>query len=45
MRKWLPMLLIAGAVAFSLAVYARLPESIPVHWGLSGEPDRYGSRL
>lgn len=45
MRKWLPMLLIAGAFAFSLAVYSRLPESIPVHWGLSGEPDRYGSRL
>lgn len=45
MRRWLPVLLVAGAFAFSLAVYSRLPESVPVHWGLSGEPDRYGSRL
>jgi uncharacterized membrane protein len=45
MRKWFPTLLVVGSVAFSLAVYSRLPESVPVHWGLSGEPDRYGSRL
>jgi len=45
MRRWLPAALIAGAVLFSLAVYSRLPEEVPVHWGLSGEPDRFGSRL
>jgi uncharacterized membrane protein len=45
MRKWLPIVLVAAAVVFSLAAYSRLPESMPVHWGLSGEPDRYGSRL
>jgi uncharacterized membrane protein len=45
MRRWLPLLLIAVAIAFSLAVYSRLPERVPVHWGISGTPDRYGSRL
>ena len=33
MRRWLPAVLIAGAVLFSLAVYSRLPDQVPVHWG------------
>ena len=45
MRKWLPASLIAGALVFSMAVYSRLPEDVPMHWGLSGAPDRFGSRL
>jgi len=45
MRRWLPAALIGGAVLFSLAVYSRLPEEVPVHWGFSGEPNRFGSRL
>jgi uncharacterized membrane protein len=45
MRRWLPVVFIAGAIVFSLAVFKRLPERVPVHWGFSGEPDRYGSRI
>lgn len=45
MRRWLPAILIVGAVIFSLAVFNRLPERVPVHWGVSGEPDRFGSRI
>jgi uncharacterized membrane protein len=45
MRRWLPAALIAGTVLFSLAVYSRLPEEVPVHWAFSGEPNRFGSRL
>lgn len=45
MRRWLPAALIGGAVLFSLAVYSRLPEEVPVHWGFSGEPNRFGSRF
>ena len=45
MRRWLPVFFLAGAVLFSIVVYSRLPDQVPVHWGLSGEPDRYGSRL
>jgi uncharacterized membrane protein len=45
MRRWLPALLIAGVLVFSVAVYSRLPDDVPIHWGLSGTPDRFGSRL
>lgn len=31
-------------VAVSAAAYGRLPAVVPVHWGLDGEPDRWGSR-
>jgi uncharacterized membrane protein len=29
----------------ALAVYARLPDTIPVHFDLSGEPDAWGGKL
>jgi uncharacterized membrane protein len=45
MRRWLPASFIAGAWLFSIAVYSRLPERVPVHWDISGEPNRYGSRI
>lgn len=45
MRRWLPASIIAGAWLFSIAVYSRLPDRVPVHWDISGEPNRYGSRI
>lgn len=45
MRKWLPLLAIAVAFAFTAAVYGRLPEELPVHWNIRGEPDRWAGRL
>jgi uncharacterized membrane protein len=45
MRKWLPPLLIGLTVVVSAIVYNRLPQRVPVHWALSGQVDRYGSRL
>ena len=39
MRKWIPPVAIVAAFAFSVAVYPQLPERIPVHWNLEGEPD------
>ena len=44
MRRWLPASFIAGAWLFSIAVYSRLPDRVAVHWGISGEPNRFGSR-
>lgn len=32
-------------IGVSLWAWPRLAEPLPVHWGLSGEPDRYGSKL
>lgn len=45
MRKWLPLTIVGASLALSAAFYSRLPERMPVHWGLDGEVDRYGSRL
>lgn len=44
MRRWIPLLLIAATVLFSMVVYSRLPDPMVIHWNASGEPDGYGSR-
>lgn len=44
MRRRYPLFLIGAVIAFSLIVYDRLPERVPVHWGINGQPDRLGSR-
>ena len=44
MRKLVAPLVILAAVAFSIAVYGRLPERMPVHWDLHGQVNGYGSR-
>jgi uncharacterized membrane protein len=36
--------LIVLAWGFSLALYARLPESIPTHWNFHGRPDGFTSK-
>ena len=40
-REVLSWVLILAAWGFSLALYARLPESIPTHWDLHGRPDGF----
>ncbi len=44
MRKWLPLLFILADLLLVGMVYARLPERMPVHWGIHGDVNRYGSR-
>ncbi|HEY0370767.1 MAG TPA: SdpI family protein [Thermoanaerobaculia bacterium] len=44
MRKLVAPLLILAAVAFSIAAWNRLPERMPLHWGLDGEVNGYGNR-
>jgi immunity protein, SdpI family len=45
LSTWYSALVVAAAVAMSAAAYPRLPERVPVHWGITGEPDRWGSRF
>jgi uncharacterized membrane protein len=45
MRRFYPLFLIVLAFGFSLAVYSRLPDRIPLHWNWEGEVDRFGGRL
>ena len=43
-NKWI---LYLGIVSFlgTFLIYKRLPEQIPIHWGINGEVDNYGSRM
>ena len=45
MRKWIPLLIVTAAVIASLAVFSRLPETIPTHWGSEGEVNGTAPRL
>jgi len=44
-REWLPLTAILLMVAVSLYTWGRVPEQLPVHWGIDGQPDRYGGRF
>ena len=33
------------SIAGTAIIYGRLPEQIPLHWGLDGEIDRYGDKI
>lgn len=38
------LLLVAGMIFASLLLYSKLPDTIPTHWGVSGQPDDWGSK-
>ncbi len=38
-------ILLAAMWVFAAAVYTRLPDRIPTHWNLQGQPDGWGGRL
>jgi len=44
MRKWIPFLIVAVAVVASLAVYPRMPATVPTHWDVAGRPNGWSSR-
>lgn len=37
-------LTIAGSAVAQVALHDRMPEQVPVHWGLDGQPDRWVSK-
>ena len=44
-RRELPALLMISAMFVASALlWPSVPERVPIHWGLSGEPDAYGSK-
>jgi len=43
--RWLGYVVAAVAAAVSVWAYPRLPPRVATHWGLSGQPDGYSSRL
>ncbi len=38
----LPVLILAGAACLLAAQWTEIPEKFPVHWGMNGQPDRWG---
>ena len=44
-RHWLLVASLAIQVAVGLYAWPRVPDRLPVHWGFSGEPDRFSGRL
>jgi uncharacterized membrane protein len=45
MRKWIPLLIVVAAFVASAVVYPRLPETMPTHFDMSGQPNGWSSRL
>jgi uncharacterized membrane protein len=45
LSSWYSGLVVVLAAAMSVVAYPRMPERVPVHWGISGEPDRWGTRF
>ena len=43
-RRWLGFLFAAAALIFSAVVYSNLPEQVPTHFNLKGEPDDWMAR-
>lgn len=43
--EWLMWLLLAGMFAIAAWAWGDAPNRIPVHWGLSGQPDRWGGKF
>jgi uncharacterized membrane protein len=46
LKKELPLLLLSALPAAFLAfIWASLPAEVPLHWGIDGEINRYGSKM
>ncbi len=43
-RDWPALLLLAAMFVVAAVAWPSMPERLPVHWGITGEPDRWGSK-
>lgn len=43
--KWLIGLLYLLSFFFTLAFYSTLPDTMPIHWNIEGQPDRYAPKM
>ena len=40
----LPMIITVGMIAYTASQYANLPDLIPTHWGIDGQPDAFSNK-
>ena len=45
LKEWPATLCFIGSGVLATLIYPHLPSSVPVHWGMDGMPDRFGSRF
>jgi uncharacterized membrane protein len=43
--RLISFLLVVAAFAISIVAFPHLPATVPTHWGISGNPDHFGSRI
>jgi uncharacterized membrane protein len=44
-KLWFPLVIFLISIGVSIWAYPKLPDTVPIHWGINGEPDRETSRL
>jgi uncharacterized membrane protein len=44
MRKWYPVVLVAIATIASIIAYPKLPDRVPTHFDIGGQPNAYGPK-
>ena len=44
-KNWLQVVVLAAPFCAAALLWNRLPERMPIHWGLTGQPDRYAGKL
>lgn len=43
--EWLPLVFVAASWALFAYFWPRLPDVVPTHWGLSGQPNQWAPKL
>lgn len=43
--RLISLLVVVAAFAISIVAFPHLPATVPTHWGVSGEPNGFGSRI
>jgi uncharacterized membrane protein len=44
-REWPLLVILAIPLIAAFLVYPHMPEQVPIHWNVQGQPNNYGSRL
>lgn len=42
---FIKLAVVLGMIIVGVIAYTRLPDIVPIHWGIDGYPDRSGSKL
>ena len=43
-KEWPLLVILAIPIVIAVMVYPHMPERVPIHWNIQGQPNNYGSR-